>query len=144
MRSEYFEKMFSGEWAEAEGSSIVVIKDTTYDVFEGLLSYIYRDKVPFSELDYENIFGLLKLADSYCYLTIRQECDEILMQNITKKNAFFLLRNAAAANALDLEGEATKFILENGLFMATLSSSELVDLLGRETFDKLAMAAICR
>lgn len=42
--------------------SIVVIKDTTYDVFEGLLSYIYRDKVPFSELDYENIFGKGYLA----------------------------------------------------------------------------------
>lgn len=35
----------------------------------------------------------------------------------------------------------TKYILDNRLVKATLSAGELVDLPGRETFDKFAMAA---
>lgn len=42
----------------------------------------------------------MQLADSYCDVTIRRECEKILMKNINKANAFFLLRSAAAANAL--------------------------------------------
>ncbi|XP_035700381.1 RCC1 and BTB domain-containing protein 1-like [Folsomia candida] len=144
MRSEYFEKMFSGEWAEAEGSTVVHIKDTKHGVFRALLFYLYHDVVPFKKFDYENISGLMQLADSYCDVTIRRECEKILMKNINKANAFFLLRSAAAANALNLEETVTKFILDNRLFGVTLSSDELVDLLGRAVFDKLAMAAFCR
>ncbi|XP_035716742.1 RCC1 and BTB domain-containing protein 1 [Folsomia candida] len=143
MRSEYFEKMFSGEWAETDGS-IVDIKDTNHDIFEGLIFYIYHDKIPFANFDYENLFGLMKLADSYCDLTIRRECEEILMGSVNKENAFFLLRNAASVNALDLEEKVTKVILDSQFFGETLSPAELVDLLGREAFDKLATAAFYR
>lgn len=41
----------------------------------------------------------MKLADSYCEITIRQECEKILIRNVSKENAFFLVRNAALANA---------------------------------------------
>lgn len=42
----------------------------------------------------------MKLADFYCEVTIRRECEKILMQNINTTNAFFLLKNAASANAM--------------------------------------------
>lgn len=42
----------------------------------------------------------MKLADCYCEVKIRRECEEILMRNINDKNAFLLLQNAAAANVL--------------------------------------------
>lgn len=51
-------------------------------------------------LIYLLFLGLMQLADSYCDVTIRRECEKILMKNINKANAFFLLRSAAAANAL--------------------------------------------
>ncbi|OXA54821.1 RCC1 and BTB domain-containing protein 1 [Folsomia candida] len=144
-RSEYFAKMFSGEWSETKGS-VIEIKDTKYDIFEALLFHIYHDKVTFSEKEYENICGLMKLADCYCEVKIRRECEGILMRNIGAENAFFLLQHAVSANALNLEEKVTKFILENRL-VNTISlggASDLVALLGREAFDKFAMAALRR
>lgn len=42
---------------------------------------------------------LMKLADCYCELSLRQECEAILIQNINAENAFFLFQNASQASA---------------------------------------------
>ncbi|OXA42408.1 RCC1 and BTB domain-containing protein 1 [Folsomia candida] len=134
-RSEYFAKMLSNEWKEGNGSEIV-INDTVYAVFEAILFYIYHEEVKFAKDEYENIFDLMKLADSYCEITIRQECEKILIRNVSKENAFFLVRNAALANASDLERTVVKFILEKGLLSARSPPQELIDLVGMEAFQK--------
>ncbi|XP_035715429.1 TD and POZ domain-containing protein 1-like [Folsomia candida] len=140
-RSDYFAKMFSNEWKEGDGSKIE-IKDTKHDVFEAFLFYIYHDEVKFLDDEYENIFDLMKLADSYCDITIRRECERILIHNIDEDNAFFLVRNAASANASALESTVVQYIFENGLLADKSSPQELIDLVGMEAFQKLAMAAI--
>ncbi|OXA54820.1 RCC1 and BTB domain-containing protein 1 [Folsomia candida] len=142
-RSEYFAKMFSNEWKEMKGSSIE-IKDTRYEIFEALLFYIYCDKVTFSKDEYENIFGLMMLADAHCAIKIRHECEQILMRNITTENAVFLIRNAASANASDLEMNVVRFILDNRLLDVNLSPQAAIDLLGIEGFNKVWMAALRR
>lgn len=42
----------------------------------------------------------MKLADYYCLVDIRHECEKILINNINPENAFFLAKNASSANAL--------------------------------------------
>lgn len=46
------------------------------------------------------MLDLMMLADSYCDFKIRQDCEKILIRNITTENAVFLVRNASLANAL--------------------------------------------
>ncbi|XP_021959452.1 RCC1 and BTB domain-containing protein 1 isoform X2 [Folsomia candida] len=142
-RSEYFAKMFNHEWKEAQG--VIDIKDTQYEIFESLLFYIYNDKVSFGEDEYENIFGLMMLADSYCDLKIRQGCEEILIRNINEENAFFLVRHAGLANASDLERNVVKFILNKRLLEFSSSSfDELIELFGVGVTSKILKAELDR
>ncbi|XP_035707749.1 RCC1 and BTB domain-containing protein 1 [Folsomia candida] len=141
-RSEYFQKMFSGNWSETEGS-LIEIKDTKYDIFQALLFHIYHRRVTFSVDETDNICDLMKLADCYCDEKARRSCEEILVRNISADNAFVLMQKAALANASYLEGEVIKFILDNRLIDKTSVQdlTDMLDLLGKETFRKLVIAA---
>ncbi|XP_035711353.1 RCC1 and BTB domain-containing protein 1-like [Folsomia candida] len=143
-RSEYFERMFSHEWNETkEGSSSVIeIKDTKHAIFEALIYYIYSDKVKFQEDEYQNVFDLMQLADFYCQVNIRDECEKILISNINMENAFFLVRNASPANASTLEGKVIKFIVDNKLLMDNLSPEGMIDLVGMDAFQKISIALL--
>ncbi|XP_035711858.1 uncharacterized protein LOC110855475 [Folsomia candida] len=143
-RSEYFAKMFSNEWKEAKSGSCIEIKDTKFEIFEALLFYIYQDKVKFAGDAYENIFGLMMLADAHCAVKIRRECEQILMRNINPENAVFLVRNAASANASNLESNVIRFILDNRLLNVGSSPQELIDLLGMDAFQKISVAGLRR
>ncbi|XP_035712018.1 RCC1 and BTB domain-containing protein 1 isoform X2 [Folsomia candida] len=144
-RSDYFAKMFSNEWTETAGSKIE-IKDTKFVTFEAFLFYLYHDKVTFSEYKYESIFDLMKLADSYCATNIARDCEKILMRGINTENAFFLVRNAASANALNLEGKVLKFILDNRVRLNLTKSSlpDLIEWMGQEALNKMALAMLRR
>ncbi|XP_035701808.1 RCC1 and BTB domain-containing protein 1 [Folsomia candida] len=111
-RSIYFAKMFDNEWKESR-DSYIDIPDVKFCVFEAFLYYIYHARVYFSVDQYDNILGLLKLADCYCETVLRKECELILMQNINSENAFFLFENAYLANATELENGAFNFLLVN-------------------------------
>ncbi|XP_035702316.1 regulatory protein NPR3-like [Folsomia candida] len=140
-RSEYFEIMFSKEWNEEKGgSSTIMVKDTRHDIFEALLFYIYSDKVKFQEDEYENIFDLMKLADSYCEVSIRHECEKILISNINEENASFFARNASSANALTLEEKVIKFIVDNQLLAGNSSPQEMIDSVGLDAFQKISVS----
>ncbi|XP_035711218.1 RCC1 and BTB domain-containing protein 1-like isoform X2 [Folsomia candida] len=141
-RSEYFECMFSNEWKEAKGGSAIEVKDTKYEIFEALLFNIYSDKIKFKESEYENIFDLMKLADSYCQVDIRHECEEILISNINTENAFFLAKNASTANVSSLEEKVIKFIVDNQLLVDHSSPEETIDLVGMDAFQKISVALL--
>ncbi|XP_035701340.1 RCC1 and BTB domain-containing protein 1 [Folsomia candida] len=137
--------MFSNEWKETEGEAPVIeIKDTKYEIFEAFLFYIYNDKVKFAGNEYENIFNLMQLADSYCDLKIRQNCEKILIRNISEESAFFLVRNASLAKASNLERNIVNFILDKRLLDLNLSPQELVELLGMDAFHTISLAALHR
>ncbi|XP_021958884.2 RCC1 and BTB domain-containing protein 1 [Folsomia candida] len=137
-RSEYFERMFSKEWNEANPQKgAIEVKDTKHDIFEALLFYIYTDKIKFEEDEHENIFELMKLADYYCLVDIRHECEKILINNINPENAFFLAKNASSANALTLEGKVIKFIVDNQLLVDISSPQEKIGLVGMKVFQQI-------
>lgn len=46
------ENLFVGKFCR-----VVYIKDTKYDVFEAFLFYIYHDRIPFSNSDYEKLYS---------------------------------------------------------------------------------------
>ncbi|XP_035711995.1 RCC1 and BTB domain-containing protein 1-like [Folsomia candida] len=140
-RSDYFAKMFSNEWKETEGS-VIKIENTEYVTFEAFLFYLYHDKVNFSEDEYENIFDLMKLADSYCATNVARDCEKILIRGINTENAFFLARRAPAVNAMILKGKVTRFIVENctHLNVGQLWPQELIEMIGQEAFRKVLMA----
>ncbi|OXA48048.1 RCC1 and BTB domain-containing protein 2 [Folsomia candida] len=107
-RSDYFAKMFSNEWKETMAGSVIEIKDTKHATFEAFLFYLYHDRVNFSEDEYESIFELMKLADSYGATNVARDCEKILIRGIDTENAFFLARNASSANALILEAQVVQ------------------------------------
>ncbi|XP_035711352.1 RCC1 and BTB domain-containing protein 1 [Folsomia candida] len=139
-RSEYFETMFSHEWKEAKEGSTIEVEDVKHEIFEAFLFYIYSEKIKFEEDEYKNICDLMKLADSHCDNHVREECEQILIRNINKENAFFLARNASSANALTLGGKVVKFILDKKLLVKYSSSKEMIDLVGLEAFHEIAVA----
>ncbi|XP_021953548.1 RCC1 and BTB domain-containing protein 1 [Folsomia candida] len=144
-RSTHFAKMLENEWKEKKESRIV-IPDTKYCVFEALLYFIYHAKLNLPSDQYENIFDLMKLADCYCELSLRQECEAILIQNINAENAFFLFQNASQASADELEDQAFKFIVDNRstLLDNISSSADLENMLGAQALSKMVMGLLRR
>ena len=54
--------------------------DTTYDFFLELLSYIYTEKM---ELDINNVFEIMALANSLMIDPVKDECKKFMLDNLS-------------------------------------------------------------
>lgn len=115
IRCEYFRSMFQAHWGEDE-KSVIEITQFSYPVYYAFLEFLYTDQV---HLLPEDAIGLLDLANSYCELQLKLQCERIIKQGITVESAAMLLAAAIKyeANevcfASDLEEFCFKFCINH-------------------------------
>ncbi len=82
-RSDVFKAMFSHEQTLESQTNTVTIEDTPLDALQEFVDYLYTDKSKFLTSDsVENIGAMLRLADKYIVLSLKQRCEDRLLKLI--------------------------------------------------------------
>lgn len=134
IRCEHFRSMFSSHWNEDE-KDVIEITQYTYNVYKAFLKYLYTDIV---ELPPEDAIGLLDLANSYCELGLKKECEQIIKQGIGIENAAMLYAAAIKYEASDLQQFCFRFCLNH---MTAVTQTESFAQLDEITVKNFIMAA---
>ncbi|XP_057319523.1 speckle-type POZ protein-like isoform X2 [Microplitis mediator] len=108
-RSPVLGAMFSHEMIEKKENKIT-IPNITPDIFEKVMEYIYTDEV--SGLA-EIADDLLKAADKYQILSLKNICQESLSETLNLENAFELMTLADRHSAEPLLEFITDFLVNN-------------------------------
>jgi speckle-type POZ protein len=85
----------------------VRIQDFSAETVKGLLQYIYTGQ---AESIGENAGELMKIADKYQVLGLKEDCEEILGRDLAVENAAEILILAHLHNAPQLKAQAISFI----------------------------------
>ncbi|CAH0551472.1 unnamed protein product [Brassicogethes aeneus] len=111
-RLEYFANMFSMRWGKSENCEITLPfpKSTAL----ALLEYIYTDNLSGLEnKEMEHLFRVLILADQLFVIRLKEQCEWLLTNLLTLKNATQILPFAHMYNAQNLKLCCIKFIVGN-------------------------------
>jgi hypothetical protein len=90
--SETFRSMLSNEmeWKESQLKELPInIEEEDYEHFKHMLRYMYTGSVDF--LTAENIIPMIRLSDYYGILSLKEICGELLGEQLSEDNLFFLL-----------------------------------------------------
>ncbi|XP_021955121.1 RCC1 and BTB domain-containing protein 1 isoform X1 [Folsomia candida] len=134
IRSDHFRCMFNGKWKETEESPETVINvepTVRFSVFRAFLQYLYTDKI---DLPAEEAVDLLKLANYYCEVKLRNQCEVLIKQSITIDNAARLYASAILYNAKELEEFSFQYMLYH---LTAVVQSESFQELDGETIKNL-------
>ncbi|CAH1803231.1 unnamed protein product, partial [Owenia fusiformis] len=109
IRCEHFRSMFQSHWGE-DCKDTIEITQFSYVVYRAFLQYLYTDKVNLSP---EDAIGLLDLANSYCEIELKHQCEKIIKQGISVENAAMLYAAAVKYEAESLQEFCFKFSLNH-------------------------------
>ncbi|KAI0563855.1 BTB/POZ domain containing protein [Gracilaria domingensis] len=109
-RSEYFRSMFDSSMRETSASDIP-IPDVSYDVFHGVLEYLYSGEVRIS--DGQVAVELLKAADMFRIEGLKNMCAEKVEEGVTAINAAFICQVADRHNSSNLKNYCIAYIVQN-------------------------------
>ncbi|XP_065203465.1 speckle-type POZ protein-like [Planococcus citri] len=104
-RSPVLEAMFKHDMQESRNSE-VNISDISCEVFQEFLQYMYTDKTP----DKNMVKELLVVADKYQVDCLKLLCEEIILRQLSEKNALDLLYFADLHTAERLRKEVIFYI----------------------------------
>ncbi|KAL1502111.1 hypothetical protein ABEB36_007304 [Hypothenemus hampei] len=111
-RLDYFSNMFSTRWRGNETSVINI--PFTKGVVEALLEFLYSDSLDrFKDKDINQFFQIIILADEFFVTRLKEQCEHILSNLLTIKNAVQLLTFADMYNAHNLKENCFEFIHQN-------------------------------
>lgn len=109
IRCQHFRSMFQDHWEE-DGQKEIKITQFAYPVYRAFLQYLYCEEI---DLPAEECIGLLDLANSYCEVTLKRKCEEIIRQGVSVENVAMLYATAIKFQAIDLEKFCFKFSLNH-------------------------------
>ena len=110
-RSPVFCVMLRSDFVESK-TRVVNIADIEMEVFKQMLIYMYTGKAPsVTELNFTK--SLYEVADKYCVEPLKNDCTNILISQLSNKNAIELLVWAQFQSLLKLFNKAMNFIVEN-------------------------------
>merc|ERR1719445_1676162 len=93
-RSKYFERMFSGRFAESREQKLELkVECSSKRVFLAVLRYLYTDEL-WNPTDVPDALDALKLADAYGMERLRDHCVQLLQTKVSTENALELLKAA--------------------------------------------------
>ncbi|XP_018574334.1 inhibitor of Bruton tyrosine kinase [Anoplophora glabripennis] len=125
-RLEYFNNMFSMRWKGAETSEVTL--PFPKSIAEALLEFLYTDSVTYlNGTDIDHLFKILILADQLFVIRLKEQCESLLTNLLTLKNAVQLLSFADSYNAKKLKHCCMKFITLNITAFLELRSLEELD-----------------
>ncbi|XP_050296908.1 inhibitor of Bruton tyrosine kinase [Anthonomus grandis grandis] len=111
-RLDYFASLFSSRWKGGETSRISM--PFSKGVVEGLLEFLYTDTLDkLNEKDTDQLFKIIILADQFFVTRLKDQCENILSNLLTIKNAIQLLTFADAYHADSLKETCFDFIQKN-------------------------------
>ncbi|CAL1280888.1 unnamed protein product [Larinioides sclopetarius] len=109
-RSPVFKAMFTNDMRE-KASNCIDVPDVNAGTLRRLLLYIYTNKVQVFEWD--KIADLLRAADKYELLELKDLCSSILKSNISSSNVCCILSLADMHHDEDLYKEGLDFVSKN-------------------------------
>ncbi|XP_060529137.1 inhibitor of Bruton tyrosine kinase isoform X2 [Cylas formicarius] len=135
-RLDYFSNMFSSRWS-GENSGKVSFPFSASAVL-ALLEFLYTDSLSALEnRDIDQLFKILIMADQFFVVRLKEECEFLLSNLLSLKNAIQLLRLANAYNAQKLKYCCMNFIVSN---IAPFLELRLLDELEQELLQQLSQA----
>nr|CAI5845111.1 unnamed protein product [Callosobruchus analis] len=122
-RLEYFNNMFSSRWSGNQTNEVTLpFPKSTADA---LLEYLYTDTLSsLQNKEMDHLFRVLILADQLFVIRLKEQCELLLSNLITLKNAVNILAFAHSYNAQKLKHCCMKFIILN---MAAFLESRMLD-----------------
>ncbi|KAJ8928173.1 hypothetical protein NQ314_019235 [Rhamnusium bicolor] len=111
-RLEYFNNMFSMRWRGNETSEVSL--PFPKSIAEALLEFLYTDSLSYLDnIDTDHLFKVLVLADQLFVTRLKEQCEYLLTDLLTLRNAVQLLSFAHLYNAEKLKRCCMKFIVMN-------------------------------
>ncbi|KAL5005406.1 hypothetical protein ScPMuIL_018862 [Solemya velum] len=139
IRCEHFRSMFQSCWDE-NGKDNIEISEYSYPVYRAFLQYLYTEKL---DLKPEEAIGLLDLANAYCELPLKKNCEQIIKQGITVDNVAMLYAASIKFEARELEDFCFKFALNHMTAVTqTEAFSHLDESVLKEFIRKAALAGV--
>jgi len=124
VRSSYFRGMFTSGLKES-AEQLITLKDVDKVMFKELLRYIYCGYINEQVLQDQTI-EILAIADKFDVEGLRNKCEVLLLQRITKSNAASILQAADLYHALKLKKTVLSVVTEHFVeIIATDSWKEL-------------------
>jgi len=123
-RSSYFRGMFTSGLKES-AEHLITIKDVDKAMFKELLRYIYCGFINEQVLQ-DHTIEILAIADKFDVEGLRNKCESLLVQRVTKSNAASILQAADMYHALKLKKKVLVVVTEHFLeIIATDAWKEL-------------------
>ncbi|XP_070148836.1 RCC1 and BTB domain-containing protein 1-like [Polyergus mexicanus] len=116
IRCQHFKKKFQengtkNDESTPDSSPVYTISDKfSYIVYKAFLKYLYTGKI---DLPSKNALELMKLADEYCETNLKEDCREIIKQEIKESNIASYYNEVMGCNDKELEEYCFQFILHN-------------------------------
>ncbi|XP_065644177.1 RCC1 and BTB domain-containing protein 1 isoform X3 [Hydra vulgaris] len=109
IRCHYFRNMLHSNWKESDKREIEVAQ-FSYNVYEAFIRYLYTD---FVDLPPHDAIALLDLADAYCEIRLKKQCENMIKKGISIENAAMLLETSIKYSAKSLEDYCFRFALNH-------------------------------
>lgn len=123
-RSSYFRGMFTSGLKES-AEQLITLKDVDKVMFKELLRYIYCGYINEQVLQDQTV-EILAIADKFDVEGLRNKCEVLLLQRITKSNAASILQAADLYHAVKLKRKVLSVVTEHFLeIIATDAWKEL-------------------
>eukprot|EP00747_Dinoflagellata_sp_TGD_P167689 gnl/TRDRNA2_/TRDRNA2_192555_c0_seq1.p1 gnl/TRDRNA2_/TRDRNA2_192555_c0~~gnl/TRDRNA2_/TRDRNA2_192555_c0_seq1.p1 ORF type:complete len:350 (+),score=73.28 gnl/TRDRNA2_/TRDRNA2_192555_c0_seq1:79-1128(+) len=109
-RSPVFRAMFLTGMRERRAGK-VFIEDVTEEAVKCMLDFAYKDRCP--DLEEDNIFDVLKLADKYDMPGLRDLCLDFMAQNARSDNVVNFIAAADSYNLVDFKHTLLSSLVDN-------------------------------
>lgn len=110
-RSSYFRGMFTSGLKES-AEHLITIKDVDKAMFKELLRYIYCGFIN-EQVLHDHTIEILAIADKFDVEGLRNKCESLLVQRVTKSNAASILQAADMYHALKLKKKVLAVVTEH-------------------------------
>jgi len=119
-RSNVFRAMLMNDMRE-KATKVIKLEDVEPDVFRAILNHMYGGEIS-NFTDQEKASKILKAADEYELLELKQKCEKNLCSHLTIHNCLDHLITADLHNATNLKDLAVKYVVENAQEVTHLPS----------------------
>ncbi|KAL9648120.1 hypothetical protein ABK040_007485 [Willaertia magna] len=109
-RSEYFKTIIESNMIESQTSIINIEDDVTFEVFKGVIQFIYSNYIELTKL--EEVVQTYVVADQYLVSELKEQCVTKFTYYLSEENVLDLFSETKQCNAVDLQEKCYDFIVQ--------------------------------
>lgn len=110
IRCQHLSTMFQDFWVESK-QSVIKEDEFSHNVYKSFLNYLYTDKIDL--ISCSEIVELLRLADMYNMIRLKNDCSRILIKCLTIENVVYLYNISIELDFEDLQKCCFTFALNH-------------------------------